>query len=41
MGFKKGNISLAVEEALRAWILKNQTKRSEAAKKAWEKRKEA
>ncbi len=41
MGFKKGNISTAIEEAIRLWINKNKTKRSDAAKKAWEKRREA
>lgn len=40
-GMKKGNISKAVEEALKLWMEKEQNKRSEAAKKAWEKRKKA
>lgn len=39
-GMKKGNITLAIEEAIRDWIEKQRKKRSEAAKKAWEKRKE-
>jgi len=37
-GMRKGNITLAIEEAIRMWINKNQKKRSEAAKKAWETR---
>lgn len=39
LGMKKGNVSLAVEEALKQWIANNKAKRSGAAKKAWEKRK--
>lgn len=38
-GMKKGNLSKAVEEALTLWIKAEQNKRSEAAKKAWKKRK--
>lgn len=38
MSFRKGNISNAIEDAIRDWINKNKTKRSQAAKKAWEKR---
>ena len=39
-GMKRGNITIAIEEAIRMWIGANKKKRSEAAKKAWEKRKE-
>lgn len=39
MGFKKGNISTAIEDAIKDWMAKNRTKRSDAAKKAWVKRK--
>lgn len=39
LGMKKGNVSLAVEEAIKQWIESNKTKRSDAAKKAWVKRK--
>lgn len=38
-GFKKGNLSLAIEEAIKAWIAKNNEKRSRTAKKAWQTRK--
>jgi len=37
-GMKKGNISKAVEEAIKLWIEYQRKKRSEAAKKAWETR---
>jgi metal-responsive CopG/Arc/MetJ family transcriptional regulator len=37
-GMKKGNISKAVEEAIRLWIEHQRKKRSKAAKKAWETR---
>ena len=37
-GMKKGNISKAVEEAIKLWIEHQRKKRSEAAKKAWETR---
>ena len=40
MGMKKGNISLAVEEAINLWIENRTKKRSEAYKKAWVKRKD-
>jgi hypothetical protein len=40
MGMKKGNISLAVEEAIKMWIENRSKKRSDAAKKAWEKRRQ-
>lgn len=40
MGMKKGNISIAIEEAIKMWIQSRSKKRSEASKKAWEKRKE-
>jgi hypothetical protein len=36
---KRGNISLAIEDAIKLWIKTNKEKRSEASKKAWEKRK--
>ena len=39
MGMKKGNITLATEEAIRAWIAEQRKKRSETAKKAWTTRK--
>lgn len=38
-GMKKGNITLAIEEAVRIWIDSERKKRSEAAKKAWKMRK--
>lgn len=37
-GMKKGNITQAIEEAIKMWIDFQRTKRSEAAKKAWKKR---
>lgn len=40
MGMKKGNISIAVEEAIKMWIENRSKKRSDAAKKAWAKRKD-
>jgi hypothetical protein len=39
LGMKKGNMSLAIEEAIKLWIETRKEKRSEAAKKAWETRK--
>lgn len=39
LGMKKGNMSLAIEEAIRLWIEIRKEKRSDAAKKAWETRK--
>ena len=39
MGMKKGNMSIAVEEAIKMWIESRSKKRSEAAKKAWNTRK--
>lgn len=39
LGMKKGNMSLAIEEAIRLWIETRKEKRSDAAKKAWETRK--
>lgn len=39
LGMKKGNMSIAIEEAITMWIASKRTKRSNAAKKAWEKRK--
>jgi len=38
-GMKKGNITIAIEEAIGMWIEKQQEKRSNAAKKAWKTRK--
>lgn len=38
-GMKKGNISKAIEEAILLWMQIEQKKRSNAAKKAWKKRK--
>lgn len=38
-GMKKGNITLAIEEAIQLWIDSGKERRSEAAKKAWETRK--
>jgi hypothetical protein len=39
-GMKKGNITIAIEEAINMWIDAQQEKRSNAAKKAWKTRKE-
>ena len=39
-GMKKGNLTLAIEEAITIWIDSQQKKRSNAAKKAWKKRKQ-
>ena len=36
LGMKKGNLSLALEEAMKQWIVMRRSKRREAAKKAWE-----
>jgi len=38
-GMKKGNITLAIEEAIQLWIDSEKEKRSEVAKKAWQTRK--
>lgn len=40
-GMKKGNITIAIEEAINMWIEDQQRKRSAAAKKAWKTRKES
>ena len=40
-GMKKGNISIAIEEAVKMWIDTQQKKRSNAAKKAWDTRKKS
>lgn len=40
LGMKKGNMSIAIEEAIKMWISSKKAKRSGAAKKAWEKRKD-
>ena len=37
-GMKKGNITAAIEEAVKMWIESEQKKRSTAAKKAWDTR---
>lgn len=39
LGMKKGNISIAIEEAIKLWIQSKKEKRSSAAKKAWATRK--
>lgn len=39
LGMKKGNMSLAIEEAIKLWIEHGKEKRSNASKKAWIKRK--
>ncbi len=39
-GMKKGNLSKSVREAIEMWIEAKRKKRSDAAKKAWEKRRE-
>lgn len=39
-GMKKGNITLAIQVAIRMWIEAQRERRSEIAKKAWEARKE-
>jgi len=38
-GMKKGNLSKAFEEAMVLWMESEKSKRSNAAKKAWETRK--
>jgi len=38
-GMKKGNITAAIIDAIKIWIKQEQDKRSNAAKKAWETRK--
>jgi len=35
MGMKKGNITLAIEEAIKLWIESRRKKRGGVAKKAW------
>ena len=37
-GMKKGNLTIAIEEAVKMWIESEKRKRSNAAKKAWETR---
>ena len=39
LGMKRGNLTLAVQEAVKSWIDAQRQRRSEASKKAWEKRK--
>lgn len=36
MGMKKGNLTLAVEEAIKTWVETQRKRRSGIAKKAWE-----
>ena len=38
-GMKKGNITAAIIDAIKIWIKQERDKRSNAAKKAWETRK--
>ena len=38
-GMKKGNLTIAIEEAIKNWIELQRKKRSEVAEKAWETRK--
>ena len=38
-GMKRGNITAAIIDALNVWMKEERRKRSNAAKKAWEKRK--
>jgi len=40
LGFKKGNISIAVEEAIKDWLNKKSGKNVIAAEKAWKTRRE-
>lgn len=39
-GMKKGNITIAIEEAVSMWIESQQKKRSDVAKKAWDTRRQ-
>lgn len=39
-GMKKGNLTKAIEEAITTWIEEKKNKRSNAAKKAWDTRRE-
>jgi hypothetical protein len=41
LGMRRGNLTLAMQEAIRLWIETRHEKRSELAKKAWESRKKA
>jgi hypothetical protein len=41
LGMKKGNLSIAIEEAIREWIESRHKRRSEIAEKAWETRKKS
>ncbi len=40
LGMKRGNLSIALHEAIKLWIETKQQRRSEIAKKAWTTRKE-
>jgi hypothetical protein len=39
LGMKRGNITLAIIDAIQRWMKEQQKKRSNAAKKAWDTRK--
>jgi len=39
LGMKRGNLTLAVQEAIKSWIETRRQRRSDASKKAWKKRK--
>jgi len=39
LGMKKGNLTVAIEEAIREWIESRHKRRSEIAEKAWGTRK--
>lgn len=38
LGMRRGNLTLAVQEAIKSWIDVQRQRKSEASKKAWEKR---
>lgn len=40
-GMKKGNLTSAIEEAIKMWIDSERGRRSEAAKKAWNTRRKS
>jgi len=39
LGMRRGNLKIAIQEAIRLWIDARRRARSERAKRAWEKRK--
>ena len=39
LGMRRGNLTLAVQDAIRSWVDTQRQRKSEASKKAWEKRK--